>query len=260
MILLLLGMNLPFFWMVSTSLKAPKEVFTYPPKWFPETPILENYINAWNAVPFARYIFNTLVVALAKMSGHVFFGILAAYAFAKMRFRGAKFIFYLFLSTMMIPGEVNMVPGFIIIRAFGWIDTYRALIIPGLTDVFAIFLLRQFFLSIPRDLDDAAKIDGCGRFRYVVQVIVPLSKPVIFTVILFSFLATWNDFLGPLIYTNSESMRVVQVGIAVFQTKFAYDYAELMAATTMVTLPVIIVFLFVQRHFIEGITMSGMKA
>jgi len=186
-------------------------------------------------------------------------GAMAAFAFAKMRWKGRDGMFVVFLSAMMIPGEVTLIPNFITVNFLGWIDSYMALIIPGLSSIFAIFLLRQFFMTIPRDLDDAALVDGCGRLRSLFQVILPLSRPALLTVGLFSFLDSWNELLWPLVVTNSEKMRVVQVGIAAFQTKFGIDYGLVMAGTTMVTLPIIILFLFVQRHFIEGIALSGIK-
>jgi len=202
---------------------------------------------------------NSLLVAVSRASGQMLLGAMAAFAFAKMRWKGRDGMFVVFLSAMMIPGEVTLIPNFITVNFLGWIDSYMALIIPGLSSIFAIFLLRQFFMTIPRDLDDAALVDGCGRLRYLFQVILPLSRPALLTVGLFSFLDSWNELLWPLVVTNSEKMRVVQVGIAAFQTKFGIDYGLVMAGTTMVTLPIIILFLFVQRHFIEGIALSGIK-
>lgn len=249
-------MNLPFIWMVLTSLKPPNEVFT---TILPSEYRFSNYELAWNSVPMGRYILNSLFVALTHALSHTILGSITAFAFAKMRWRGRNIAFVLFLSAMMIPSEVTLIPNFITVTKLRWVDTYQALIAPTFSSIFAVFLLRQFFMTIPRDLDDAAVIDGCGKLRYLFQIVMPLSKPALLTVGLFSFLASWNELLWPLVVTNSENMRVVQVGIAAFQSRFGIDYGLVMAGTTIVTLPIIILFFFVQRQFIEGISMSGLK-
>lgn len=249
-------MNAPFIWMLLTSFKPPNEVFT---TILPSEYRFSNYELAWTAVPMARYILNSLFMALTHACSHIILGSIAAFAFAKMRWKGRNIAFVVFLSALMIPNEVTLIPNFITITKLDWVDTYQALITPTFSSIFAVFLLRQFFLTIPRDLDDAAVIDGCGKLRYLFQIVMPLSKPALLTVGLFSFLASWNELLWPLVVTNSEKMRVVQVGIAAFQSKFGIDYGLVMAGTTIVTLPIIILFFFVQRQFIEGISMSGLK-
>lgn len=249
-------MNAPFIWMILTSLKPSNEVFT---TILPSQYRFSNYELAWTSVPMGRYIFNSLFMALTHAVSHMILGSIAAFAFAKMRWRGKNIAFVIFLSAMMIPSEVTLIPNFITITKLGWVDTYKALIAPTFSSIFAIFLLRQFFMTIPRDLDDAAVIDGCSKLRYLFQIVMPLSRPALLTVGLFSFLASWNELLWPLVVTNSENMRVVQVGIAAFQSKFGIDYSLVMAGTTIVTLPIVILFFFVQRQFIEGISMSGLK-
>lgn len=249
-------LNLPFIWMVLSSFKPQSEIFT---TILPSRLDLSNYSLAWTSVPMGRYLLNSLFIAIAHAVGHMLLGAIVAFAFAKMQWKGRNLMFMVFLSAMMIPGEVTLIPNFITMNFLGWIDTYKGLIIPGLLNIFGVFLLRQYFLTIPRDLDDAAMMDGCGRLRYLFQVVLPISKPALLTVGLLSFVGSWNELLWPLVVTNSENMRVVQVGIVAFQGKFAIDYGLVMAGTTIVTLPIIILFFFVQKQFIEGITLSGIK-
>lgn len=252
-------MNLPFIWMISTAFKAPDEVFSIPPKWIPDQLMWENFSRMWHAAPFDIYLLNSLIVSVIGATGTTIIGALAAFGFAKLEFKGKNIIFFLFLMTTMIPLEVRVIPNYIIVKSFGWLDTFEALIIPGLASAFAIFLLRQFFLGIPRDLDDAATIDGCSRLRYLFTIILPLSKPALLTVWLFMFIRRWNSLLWPLVVTNRDEMRVVQVGLASFQDHFGVEWGELMAASTLVAIPIMIVFLFVQKHFIEGVARVGIK-
>jgi len=254
-------LNIPILWMIFTSLKTKKEIFTYPPLLFSSNPNFESYIYVWNLVPFGRYLFNSFFVSGSVGVSRVILASVAAFAFAKIPFRGSKQLFYVFLGTMMIPFEVIVIPNYIIITSLGWLDTYYALILPLSIRAFSVFLLRQFFLGIPRDLDDAAEIDGSGKLRYLFTIIYPLSKPALLTVGLYSFLESWNSFLWPLIVTNKDTMRVVQIGLAALGDKhIPIQWNELSAATTLATLPIIIPFFFVQRHFLEGITITGMKS
>lgn len=262
-LLLIVGavvMIFPFFWMLSTAFKPANEIQLMPPKWFPSRFYWRNFVDAWNAAPFGRYFFNSFFIATVTTIGEVFFTILAAYAFAKMDFLGKNVLFLAFLGTMMIPGEMLLVPNYLMIaRTLHWLDTYYALIVPWLVSVFGIFLLRQFFLTIPDELWDAARIDGCGRFRYLWTVMVPLSRPGIATVALFKFIGSWNAFLWVLIMTNSEMMRTVPVGLAIFRAEAGTEYGPLMAASTMAMLPILLLFFFTQKQFIQGITRSGLK-
>lgn len=250
---------LPFFWMISTSLKIPSEVISMPPKWIPSKVMWENYEIAWSYAPFGRYFFNSFYVAIACTVLELITSALGAYAFAKMDFFGKNAIFVVFLGTMMIPGEVLLIPNYITIIQLNWVDTYKALIIPWIVSVFGIFLMRQFFMTIPNELHDAAKIDGCGRFRFLWQIIIPNSKPVLVTAALFKFIGSWNSFLWVLIVTNDPMMRTITNGLSFFSSDVGSDYHLLMAASTFTLLPILILFFFLQKQFIQGITRSGLK-
>ncbi|MDN5325124.1 MAG: multiple sugar transport system permease protein [Thermosipho sp. (in: thermotogales)] len=221
--------------------------------------IFQNYVDAWKSAPFGRYYINTVLVASLTTIFEVIIASMAAYAFSWMIFPGRNFIFGLFLATMMVPGEVLLVPNFITISKFGWIDTYYALIVPWVVSVFAIFLMRQHFLTIPRELFDAAKIDGCSHWRFLWQIVVPLSKPVIITGALLKFVGSWNAFLWVLIVTNSDKYRTLPVGLQNFSSDVGTMFNQLMAAATFSILPVIILFLFTQKYFIRGIARTGLK-
>jgi multiple sugar transport system permease protein len=251
--------NIPFFWMISSSLKPTAEVLAYPPKLFPSKLNFDGYKYIWTLVPFARYFLNTIFVSVAIAISKIFLASLAAYSFAKIAFKGKNVIFYIFLGTMMIPMEVIIIPNYISLNLIGWLDTYWALIIPFVVGAFSIFLLRQFFMQIPKDLDDAAELDGCGRLRYLFTIIYPLSKPALLTVGLYAFLASWNSFLWPLIVTNSDKMRVIQIALKALQDSWMIDWTSLTAASTMATMPIIILFFFVQKQFLEGIAITGLK-
>ena len=252
-------MLLPFFWMVMTSLKEESEVLRMPPQWIPKDWQWHNYLRAWNVAPFGRYFFNSFVIAITTTIGEVATCILAAYAFAKMRFFGKNVIFAILLGTLMIPGEMLLIPNYVTITRLGWYNRYEALIIPWLASVFGIFLLRQFFRSIPDELQDAARIDGCSRIRFLWQIVAPLSKPAIMTVALLKFLGSWNAFLWVLIMTSSESMRTVPVGLSLFSSEVGTAYEQLMAASVLAIIPVLILFLFTQKQFIEGVARTGIK-
>jgi multiple sugar transport system permease protein len=249
----------PFLWMVLTSFKDMSEIFVYPPRWLPEEWRLDGYRGAFSAAPFGRYYFNSLFAATAVTLGQLVTCSMAAYAFARIQFRGREVLFLIFLGTMMIPGQVTMIPTFMILYWLGWIDTYAALIVPGLASAFGTFLLRQFFLTIPKDLEDAASIDGCGRWRILWNVIIPLAKPALATLAIFTFMGVFNDFLWALIVVSSEEMRTVQLGLAIFQDQFTTEWDRLMAGSVVATLPILIVFFFAQKYFIAGITLSGLK-
>jgi len=184
---------------------------------------------------------------------------MAAYAFARLQFKGRDVLFYIFLGTMMIPYQVTMIPSFMVLYWLGWVDSYQAMIVPGLASAFGTFLLRQFFLTIPKELEEAAYIDGCGKFRVLWQIIIPLSKPALATLAIFTFMGTFNDFIWALIVVNSDHLRTVQLGLAIFRDRYITDWDLLMAGSVMATLPVLIVFFFAQKYFIKGITLSGIK-
>ncbi len=221
--------------------------------------VFQNYADAWNAAPFGRYYVNTIFVATSTTILEVIMASMAAFAFSILRFRGRDLIFGIFVATMMVPGEVLLVPNYITISKFGWIDTYYALIIPWIVSVFAIFLIRQHFLTLPRELYDAAKIDGCSNWKYLWGIAVPLSKPVIITGALLKFVGSWNAFLWVLIVTNDPKYRTLPVGLYTFRGEAGDVYNQLMAAATFSVLPVIVLFLFAQKYFIRGIARTGLK-
>jgi len=249
----------PFLWMVSTSLKEPGAVFTYPPKWIPDPVVWRNYYDAWKAVPFHMFFLNSVIVAVAVTFGQVLTSSLAAYAFARLRFPGRDKLFLAYLGTLMVPGQVTMIPIFILLRKMGWINTYKALILPGMFSAYGTFLLRQFFLTIPKALEDSAIIDGCSRFGIYWRIILPLSKPALATLTTFTFIGSWNQFLWPLIVTNSMRMKTLPIGLAAFQNLYGTEWNLMMAAAVIALLPVLIVYVFNQRFFTKGIVLTGLK-
>ena len=264
-------MIVPFYWMVITSFKSYKEALAFPPTWWPSKFHWTNWAEAWNApksntygeppVPltFTRYFYVSVLVGVLTTGGCLATSALAAYAFAKMEFYGKGLFFYIIIAMMMIPGQVLLIPNYLTLARLGWLDHYAALIVPWLTNVFTIFLMRQFFITIPEDLWDAAQIDGAGRFRFLWQVVIPLSKPVIITAAIFDFLANWNSLFWPLIVTTRPEMRTLMVGLQAFNQDAGSDFNLLMAASTFAVLPVVVLFFFLQRFFIQGIARTGLK-
>jgi multiple sugar transport system permease protein len=250
----------PFIWMVLTSFKGLDEILVYPPTWLPESFSFDNYVTAFQAAPFGRFYANSLIVATTVTLGQLFTCSLAAYAFARMQFKGRDVLFYIFLGTMMVPAHVTMIPGFMILHWLGWIDSYAALIVPGLASAFGTFLLRQFFLTIPKELEDAAFIDGCSRFGVLFRIILPLARPALATLAIFTFMAVFNEFIWALIVVNSEDMYTVQLGLSIFRDRYSTEWGNLMAGSVVATIPILIVFFFAQKYFIQGITLSGLKA
>lgn len=254
-----LVMVAPFLWMLFTSFKSFAESMQVPPTILPETWRLDNYAEVFEKVHFLTYYLNTILVTIGRTVGQLILCSLAAFAFARMSFPGKNIIFIALLSVLMVPSQIVIIPSFVIVRELGWFDTLYALIVPGIFSAFGTFLLRQFFMSIPRELDEAAKIDGCSYFGIYWRVVLPLSKPALVALAIFTILNAWNDFLWPLVVTSSDSMRVLSIGIASFQGEYATEYPLLMAGALMASLPLILIFIFLQRYFIEGITMTGMK-
>ncbi len=251
-------MLLPFVWMLSTSLKAPREIFAFPPTWIPSVFQWSNYTEALTSMPFGRFYFNSALVALCVTTLTLFTSSLAAFAFARLNFKGRDTLFLVYLATLMIPFPVLLIPNFIMVRALGWYDSYWALILPPAFSAFATFLLRQFFRGIPTELDDAARIDGASSFRIWWQIILPNSTAALAALAIFIFLGNWNEFLWPLVVTNSEEMRTIPVGLSVFQGQFGVRWQLLMAAAVVAMLPVLVVYIFAQKWFIKGITITGM--
>lgn len=258
-----LVMVAPFLWMVTTSLKSPGQVFSFHKNWWeewiPTSFVWRNYIKAWHVVPFARFYLNSIFVTFLITVGQVMTSAMAAYAFARLHFPGRDKIFFGYLATMMVPGAVTMIPVFILLRMLGWVDTYKAVILPGIFTAYGTFMLRQFFLTLPKELEDAAKIDGCSHFGIFWKIILPLSKPALATLTTFTFMGSWMNFMWPLIVLNSESKFTLPIGLAYFQSLHHTDWTLLMAASVMMIVPILIVFMFNQRFFVEGIKLTGIK-
>lgn len=251
-------MVVPYMWMVTLSLKPVQLTYTAP-YLIPTTFEWPNYLHAWQAASFDRYYLNSAIMTLGITVGQVCLSSLAAYAFARLHFPGRELLFLVFLGTMMVPFQVILVPSYLIIQHLGWINTYQALIVPRLVSAFGIFLMRQYYQSIPTELDDSAMIDGCTRLGVWWRIIVPLSGPGMATLGIFAFMFAWNDFLWPLVVTNDPDMRTVQLGLAMFQGRYGTQWTLLMAGTVTATIPTIIAYLFGQRWFIESIAQSGLK-
>jgi multiple sugar transport system permease protein len=275
-LVLILGaaaMLLPFVWMLSTSLKPADQLFTVPPTWIPRTLELDTYVQAMSAGNFGRYAFNSLVLAVANVFTNVLLSAFAGYAFARLKFRGRNVLFVLVLATLMVPYQVTIIPLFVIVRhiplfggndvlgqgGIGWINSYWGLIVPGAVGAFGIFMLRQFFQTLPVELEDAARIDGAGELRIFWQIMLPLATPATATLAIFSFQVGWTAFLWPLLITTTDDMRTVQLGLTVFRQQYSTQWGQLMAATVVATLPVILVFAAGQRLIVRGISFTGLK-
>lgn len=261
---MLMGIGLlflvPFFWLVSTSFKSDQEIFTRELRWVPKVWRWENYKEAIEYIPFLRYLSNTLLICFANVVGAVVSCSLVAYGFSRIRWFGRDFLFIVLLSTMMLSGLVTMIPVFRIYRAFGWIGTFLPLIVPSfLGSAFFIFLLRQFFLGIPQELSEAAFMDGCTELGIYVRIILPLAKPALLTVALFTFLWNWNDFMGPLVYLTDNSKYTLAVGLQQFLGQHDAEWSKLMAMSTLMALPVIVLFFLTQKSFVKGIALTGIK-
>lgn len=250
--------SFPFLWMVGTSLKTLPETTQFPPTLWPRAPQWGNYAEAWAAAPFGRYFLNSTLIAAGVTSGVLLTSLLAGYAFGALRFRGRQILFTFYLATMMIPFEVIMIPNYLIVARLGWLDRFEALIIPWTANVFSVFLLTQFFRGLPRDYFEAAFLDGCTHWQFLWKIAAPLAQPALATVAIFAFLGSWNALLWPILVTKSEAMRTVEVGLSVFLQEEGTDHRLLMAASTLVLLPILIIFLAAQRRFIEGVS-AGIK-
>lgn len=251
---------IPFLWMLSSSLKPNYQIFEVPPRWIPNPPRWENYVEALTILPFPLYVRNTTIITLLTIAGHLLSCTVIAYAFARLRAPGRDFLFVVMLATMMLPYPVTMVPLYVLFNRLGWINTFLPLVVPAYLGIpFYIFLMRQFFLTIPRDFEDAARIDGANTLQIIARIMLPMAMPALATVTIFTFQATWNDFLAPLIYLQRPELYTVTLGLQFFRSTYTTNWAYLMAASLVTTLPVIVVFFAAQRYFIEGITLTGVK-
>jgi multiple sugar transport system permease protein len=252
----------PFYWMISTSLKAQGNLYLYPPQWIPDPVVWSNYREVWDAVPFATFTKNTAVIVSLVMIGTLMSCSFSAYGFARLRAPGRDFIFLIVLATMMLPGAVTLVPTYIAFNKLGWINSILPLVVPAFFGApFYIFMLRQFYLSIPKEIEESGRIDGASSFRIWWDLMLPLTKPALATVAVFTFFATYNDFFGPLIYLNSESKQTIAVGLSYFtgSRNVGPQMHLLMAMTLMATIPSLIVFIFAQRYFVQSIVTTGLK-
>lgn len=251
----------PFLWVVSTSLKGSEQIFTIPPQWIPDRLHWENYAEVFRRMPFLAYFRNSVMISILTIIGVVGSSSLVAYAFACLRWPGRDALFIVILATMMLPLQVTMIPIFVLYKELGWLNTFKPLIVPAFFGggAFNIFLLRQFFLGVPRELIDAARIDGASEFRIYWSIMLPLAKPALATIAIITFMFTWYDFLGPLIYLSDRMKGTLALGLSMLVGQTQTEWGLLMAASLMMMLPVLLVFFFFQKYFIQGFMMSGIK-
>lgn len=261
LILISFSMLLPFFSMLSLSFSPNNAIFSYPPSIIPKTWTFGNYVNVFSSIPVSRYFINSLFVAVITTLGQVIFAAFAGYAFARLRFKGSDFLFLIILITMMIPPQVNIIPLFFLMREMHLIDTYQALIIPGFFGGFGIFMFRQFFLSLPKELEESSRIDGCNIFETFCKIALPLSISTVATLSIFTFISSWNSFMWPLIVTNSDKMRTLPLALAVFKGSFreVINWGDLLACAVICTIPAIIIFLSGKKYFINDLLQGSLK-
>ncbi len=262
--LLLLGgaivMVIPFIWMLSTSFKAPGQTFVYPPQWIPNPFVWQNYPDMWAALPFNWFVVNSLKIATLATIGQLISCSMGAFAFSVLRFRGRDTLFLILLATLMIPRQVTLIPNFILFSKIGWVGTHLPLWVPAFWGgAFGTFLLRQFYLTIPLDLAESARIDGANLFQIFSHIYLPLSKPALATLAIFTFMWTWNDLLNPLIYVSELNQLTLTVGLTLFRNQYVGKWTLMMAGAVVSILPILLVFFFAQKYFIQGIAMSGIK-
>ncbi|NLK09313.1 MAG: carbohydrate ABC transporter permease [Firmicutes bacterium] len=251
---------LPLFWLISTSLKPNTEIFVFPPKWIPSQVFWGHYKTAIQFIPFFRYLSNTILICASSVLGSVISASLVAYGFSRIAWPERDAIFVVVIATMMIPFAVTMIPMFVVFNKLRWINTFKPLVAPTyFGPAFYVFLLRQFFMTIPLELSDAARIDGASEFFIYRAIVLPLARPALAVVALFQFIGSWNDFLGPLIYLRSTEKYTLALGLQQFRSALLTEWGGLMAASTLVTLPIVILFFFTQRTFIQGISLTGIK-
>ena len=259
LILLAFTMLVPFVWMLSASLKLNKDVFAFPMKWIPETFHWENYKTIWTKIPMATFVLNTFKLTIIVTLLQVLTSSFAAYAFSKLRFKGRNILFLGYIGTIAVPWQAYMVPQFMMMREFHLNNTHLAIICLQAFSAFGVFLMKQFYEGIPDELCEAARIDGLSEYGIYRRVMLPLSLPAISTLVIFTFVTTWNDFLGPLIYLNSTDLKTIQLGLRMFITQYSSDYNLIMAASVVSLIPVLIVFLALQKYFVQGVASSGLK-
>ncbi|MCD9020831.1 carbohydrate ABC transporter permease [Cohnella silvisoli] len=249
----------PFLWMILTSLKPETEIVRFPPKLFPDHFTLESYKNIWNRIPFLTLFKNSVIFSVGVTVVSLVFDSMAAFAFARLRFPGKDKAFVLILVALMIPVQVTMIPLFLMLNDWGWIDTFLGLMVPRATNAFGIFMLRQFFIGLPKELDESARMDGCSELRLYARIIIPLAKPAIASLAIFHLMYNWNDLMWPLIITTSKEMRTIPAGLALFMGQHVVEYGVLTAGVTISIAPLVIAFLCAQTYFVQGIAFTGLK-
>ncbi len=259
LLLLTFLMLIPFAWMLSASLKLDKDVFIFPIQWIPENPRWRNYIDIWTKIPLSKFVLNTVKITLIVTFLQLFTSSFAAYAFAKLNFKHKNFLFMAYIATIAVPWQVYMVPQFMMMRSFGLNDSHLAIIFLQAFSAFGVFMMRQFYQGIPDELCEAARIDGMTEYQIYGKIMLPLSKPALSTLTIFTFVNTWNDFLGPLIYLKTEAKKTLQLGLKMFISQYSTDYGLIMAASVLALIPVLIVFLSLQKYFVEGVAATGVK-
>ena len=259
LIVLAFLMLVPFAWMLSASFKLDKDVFIFPIQWIPTTPRWQNYVDIWTRIPLLKFVLNTVKLTLIVTFLQLLTSSFAAYAFSKLNFKGKHVLFLAYIATIAVPWQVYMVPQFMMMRSMGLADTHLAIICLQAFSAFGVFMMKQFYEGIPTELCEAARIDGMSEYRIWYRVMLPLAKPALSTLTIFTFVNTWNDFLGPLIYLTTESKKTLQLGLRMFISQFGSEYGLIMAASVLSLIPVLIVFLSLQKYFVEGVAASGVK-
>jgi multiple sugar transport system permease protein len=250
---------LPFYWMIASSFKTPANIFSYPLQWIPNPINWQSYPTAWASQNFTLYFLNSAIIAIAITIGNLLFASLAGYSLAKFRYKGRNLLFLLILSTMMLPLEVTMVPLFLLIKQLNWQNSYQGLIVPFLVEGFGVFLMRQYLLGIPKDLIEAARMDGASELRIFAQIVMPLCKPALAALGVFTFREAWDMYIWPLIIVSKDSLRTLPLGISLFMGENGTNWDQLMAVAAIGTLPMVLLFFFLQRSFIQGIAITGLK-
>lgn len=253
-------MVIPFLWMILTSLKTMAEATVIPPRIFPNSPRWDNYVQAFTLVPFLKFYQNTILMTIGRTAGQLVFCTMAAYAFARIRFPGRTFLFMLFLSVLMVPAQIFLIPQYLIMIDLGWTNSLKALIIPGMFSGFGTFLMRQFFMTLPIELEEAARIDGCNQMSIFLRIMLPLTTSGLVSLAILTMIWSWNDFLWPIIVNNSTNKLPLSAGLATFQGQYFTDYPTLMAGALMAIWPMVLVYAVMQKQFIQGIALSGTKA
>lgn len=259
LVLMAMLMLVPFVWMLSASLKLDKDVFIFPIRWIPTNPRWQNYVDIWKRIPLAKFVLNTVKLTLIVTFLQLLTSSFAAYAFAKLDFKGKNVLFLAYIATIAVPWQVYMVPQFMMMRSMGLADTHLAIICLQAFSAFGVFMMKQFYEGIPTELCEAARIDGMSEYRIWFTIMLPLAKPALSTLTIFTFVNTWNDFMGPLIYLTTESKKTLQLGLRMFISQFGSEYGLIMAASVLSLIPVLMVFLSLQKYFVEGVAASGVK-